>query len=251
MIILSACNKKPDYIDSIKPEIRYVISIADQKVSSYLKYEDDHLVQAMDLFYDDTAITRIITQSDRIVKKTVFFTGGNKYPHSSIDSFYKITGLSTVQIFEYEYNGETLIAANVISQSYQELSEDLTSVTDFRLDYESETGNITGIRISGESLTPPSCTDRYQFSDQINRIDIENFSDEIIGKKNANLVKHIDWHYDCFPFSSTLPVSDISYSLNEDGYVVEKIETYIPSHSYSTEEIEREITLTKYEYVFK
>jgi hypothetical protein len=70
------------------------------------------------------------------------------------------------------------------------------------------------------------------------------------GKQNHKLVKHVRWGANGGP-STYASESDYKYKLDNNGLVIEKVETYFPSHYYTTKLQENDLGyyITYYEYI--
>jgi len=91
----------------------------------------------------------------------------------------------------------------------------------------------------------------FTYYDTLNRVDIFGlgYCNGIAGKLNKNLIKHI---YYTHSQPSTYPEErDYSYTLDNEGFVIERRETILPSHYYTSKLSDKSLihNLIKYTYI--
>jgi hypothetical protein len=247
ILLVSSCGEKdiPRFINENSEEIiRYKIELSNKVITSFLKYSNDSLIESTSYFFSDSVIEQITTnREDQIIRNTTYFLGDNSYAKYSIDSIHRNYGV-VVYISQYEYEGTFLFKTLV---SWRRLGDNPDS-SSYTLINTVEEGNITKI----ENIPPGEkwgCNDYYRFNDQVNIIDIHDFTNGITGQINSNLMEHISWYSNCHSLpSTTTPSSDLSYELDGNGYVVKKVETITPAYHTSSEEVKRTIYTSIYEY---
>jgi hypothetical protein len=91
----------------------------------------------------------------------------------------------------------------------------------------------------------------FTYYDTLNKIDLFNlgYCDGIAGKINKNIMKHIKWGANGGP-STYASESDYKYTLDKNGYIIEMIETFYPSHYYTTTLQDKDLKhyRTRYKY---
>jgi hypothetical protein len=214
-----------------------------QNVQIYLDYKNriikincldssNKLISVTNYYYTDTTIvkkTNYPTSIDYIVSR--YKLGENGFCKYKIDSSYchecsNGTLHTDTNTFSYDSND------NIITMRY--------SVTDVDLHFSYNNSNL----IEFESTY-------FTYNDTLNKVDIANlgFCDGIAGRINKNLIKHI--YYPHMAPSTYPEENDYSYTLDNEGFVIERRETHSPSHYYTTKLLDKDLihNLIKYTYI--
>jgi len=243
-----SCDKKdkPIFINDASDGIlKYQINLIDNKILEYSKFVNDELIETTS-FNDLGSIVEMITTnaSNLITKKITYSIGDNHLANSAIDSSFSNYGLSVAKL-DYEYQNTFLLTTIIDWKRFGEFADSgqmtITNII--------EGDNIISSKESFPSW-PSGCTDFFRYNSEKNKIDIKNFTSEILGKPSKNLISHTTWNNGC-PCgpSSSEAYSDFRYELDNNGFVTKRIETYTPCYSYSfAEEVTRKIKTTIYEY---
>jgi hypothetical protein len=246
--LIIACNKEdePKFIDEPSDEVvKYQIYLFDNQISGYKKYINDEFAEKADYYDSDSVIEMIRTNaSGDVIEKVTYRMNDNYLARSATDSVFSDSGLYVAKL-EYEYQNDYLIKA-VINW------KNLGAVVDsgqFTVTKTIDNDNIDNVNTSFPNWLS-GCTDYFEYGDQLNKIDIINLTPGITGKISQNLREHASWNNGC-PCgpSSSIPLSDYEYNLNENGYVTRMTETYTPCyHLISPGEVIRTVKTTIYEY---
>ncbi|NOX84422.1 MAG: hypothetical protein GXO86_00420 [Chlorobi bacterium] len=242
ILLLASCHKngEPKFINEKADEIKYVINLSADKITSYSKYVDNKLTETS-TFFDHDTVAGWITKNpqNKITFKSTFMMGNNSLADSSIDTGFIQNGLY-VALTHYKYKNDFM----VYSTTYWEQSGDNPEAGESQFSKTIENENVVSMQdIHG-------CIDYFNYNNDINKIDIQDFSNGITGKKNKNLVKHVSWENGC-PCgpSCSFAYSDYQYKLDNNGYVTKMTETYTPCYSEpASDKITRTIRTTIYEY---
>jgi len=248
VFLLSSCTEKETirFVDEYAPDVlKYEIKVSGNRITSYSTYVNDTLAATTDFIFKTAEIEKITKSSaGNIIQRIIYTLGNDGFATSSIDSNFGVTGLAVTNV-QYTYNGSRLHSKEI---SWIQ-SGDHPDSSMYALIFETQSGNFVSIETS--PVNYQSCTDYYEYNSLINKLDIESFSNLIEGEINTNLIDHISWHPDCHSAPSTSePYSDYSYELDENGYVVKKVEVLTPGYHSDATEVTRTVKTTLYEYSF-
>lgn len=232
-----------DYSDQV---FKYVIHLSGSWITEYSTYINDDFVKRS-TFYDHNTIIESITRSslNEITYKRTFYIGEDGYASHCIDTGF-LSGSYYIARLDYEYEDDFAISI-AIDWCRTGTNPDSGTVLITRTIND---GNILNSKkVEDDWLA--GCTDYYSYNEILNRVDIRNFSNGIIGKWSKNLVSRITWRGDCPTGPSmTEAYSIYQYELDEDGYVTEMTEIYTPSYDLPiSQTVTRTVYTTLYEYI--
>ncbi len=253
-VLINNCNKEDDSYKKDVPEfiyeysdqvVKYVIHLSGSWITEYFIYINDDLTQRTIFQDNDTSFECIRkTPLNEITYKRIFYKGGNGYATYCIDTAF-LSGSYYIARLDYEYENDF---ATTIAIDWQRTGTNPDSGA-ILITRTINDGNISSNNTSDDEW-PAGCTDYYSYNETLNRVDIRNFSNGIIGKWSKNLVSRITWRAGC-PAGPSMSeaYSTYQYELSQDGYVTKMTEVYTPSYHLSLSEgITRTVSTTLYEY---
>jgi len=248
--LFASCDLWEDYkvnfIDIVDTEVvKYDIGLKDSAtITDYKKYINEKLIETV-VFYSDTIKTERITfdVNNNIIFRRTYKFDLNTFASETVDTaFFKDS--MCVTITEYDYNN------GFISREYSEtkgINCNYSNTITYKYTYGKN--NIVKRDITkGNSR----CVDELIYTDVISRIDIIDFTNNLLGKRSENLVEEIFWESSCYKQENIAkPLSIFIYELNEDGYVTKRTEKLSPYYDTTLDNnIERLVSTVFFEYHF-
>lgn len=216
------------------------------KLDSYIIYlEDDYRINQVEHFVSDSLkeVTKfnygpqsvriaVIDKFDELKLTKCFYLNNLNQADSCIDSIYSDSELTEIRLNEHIYDNNGYL---VLTDLWFKKVSDGSITVGVQLHYGIEAGNVT-------SFSVESCGGSYNFTELESKIDIFGFLGDYNGKRNKNLKK--SYTYECTSVGSTPESGEYEYSINSEGLVTERVETYY-NGGY------KEKRKTMFDYVFQ
>jgi len=255
IVLFNNCSEKDDAYKKDVPEffykysdqvVKHVIHLTGSWITEYGTYINDNYVERT-VFHDNDATFENITKNpqNEITYKRTFYKGKDGNATYCIDTGF-FSGSYHLARLDYEYENDF---ATSIAIDWQRTGTNPDSGT-VLITRTIGDENIRSIKISEDGM-PAMCTDYYSYNETLNKVDVRDFSNGIIGKWSKNLVIRVTWRAGCPTGPSmTEAYSNYEYELDQDGYVTKMTEIYTPSyHTSLSEGVTRTVSTTLYEYM--
>lgn len=164
----------------------------------------------------------------------------NGLADSCVDSIFSENQYNRAVIHLYEYDQGYRTKHTYFFTSGQTI--DFSNPT--TIEYFYEDGNMFQFVVMGQ------CTGNYLFTELPNKLDISSFTGDYMGKQNSDLYYYYSPGGCPSGPSTVFPKSTFTYTLNEQGYVTERICTQTAGHHSSDDNPAKMRTITRYEYMF-
>jgi hypothetical protein len=226
IIFFSACDKNdPGNVHSTTNNYR--LYITNNRIVEMDYLVNDSIRNITKYYFSDTQVKVVYYGQDTTIqqKYILYKIGENGYAKSSIEYPETINVFSSDSVFmsrrHYLYNSMDQL---IIIECEHRHPKDSTWFTLYQYSYNGE--NISNYF---SEIPYSDCRSKttYETSDITNKIDILNFTNGILGKTNSKLVTHVKNEKSgfCDPHSSWGNDYDITYTLDEQGYVIQSKET--------------------------
>jgi hypothetical protein len=234
IIAIISCNK-----DDISPTIDYesmlttLIYLNPQgKIIRHISTDlNDSIIEETNYYYSDSMVVKKLYYSsspDYLI--SWYKLGQNGFSSYSIDSLY------------YKSYGRDTVIIDTVKYIYDKEGYLLKMITRYHIFYFAYNDN----NLVWQDYI------NYSYLDTLNKIDITGFTycNGITGRINKNLIKHIKWGANGGP-STYASESEYEYTLDLDGFVIEKKETFFPAHYYTHQLQDSDLLhyLTRYKYI--
>lgn len=232
-VIISGCSKEEEI-----PEFHYktIVTLTnDLKILQVDFYSSDTLSYKKTFSYKVDEVEELEINNKGILRrKTIFYLDSLGLASHCIDTIFNNSS-STTMIFNYQYDS----AGYLKETEFENYSPGYSLLMTYKI----EGGNVVELTFGG------SCSEYYNYSYQINKLDLISFLGDFAGKRNSNLRK--SYYSGCHSAPSTSPPSSTyEYKLNSNDFVTQRIEYYTPGH-HSDTEVTIEKRITDFEYIFK
>jgi len=221
-----------------------IISLNNEfKILKVENYKYDTIINTIIFNYENNLVevskSYVQTNVTYISSKCNYFLNEVGLADSSIYYEYSSDRPSRTIISKYTYNGKYKIKEDIIVNEYD--STKIVGTSDVNLIYSIKNGNTVSLKING------ICSDYFEFNDLENKINIDDFVGDFNGKINRNLIQSS--YTDCPGFhGSDQPSSVFEYIIDENGYVLERVEHFYTSSGAETKEVKK---ITQFEYKFQ
>lgn len=234
-IILSTCTKSEQ---DIPTELyKSIITLSNEhKIQNVDNYKFDSLDYSIEFYYGNNLV-EIVRTFPKINIKAIsnYFLNEAGFADSCITSTYYSDKLKYIHISKYDYYDSYKKKAKIIVDTYD--SDIITSTSYATLIYSIKNGNTVFENING------ICSNYFKFNDLENIIDIDDFIGDFNGKINKNLLGSS--YTDC---PDSHHHSEYEYTIDANGYVIERVEHYYTSGGSDTNEVKK---ITQFEYKFQ
>ncbi|MBN2523386.1 MAG: hypothetical protein JXB24_08910 [Bacteroidales bacterium] len=225
-LLFAGCTEKDEGITKYTIQ-DYRLFIKDNRIIEKNYLYNDTVKARTKYYFTHTQVKVVSYGQDTTIQESyiLYNIGKNGYAESSIEypESIMVVGLDSVytERRHYTYNSLNQLI-KVECEHYHPNNGSMSTL--FTYTYDGE--NISGC----SSYYPYSnCHSHitYELSYIPSKIDILNFTNGILGKTNTKLVKHIlkELSGDCDPHSPTTIEYDITYTLDDQGYVIQSSES--------------------------
>jgi hypothetical protein len=228
------CSKNSDdiQVDNINIRITLSDNLRILKVDYFNAYSSD----SIKFNYKDSIVEKIFSNNNR--KIVYYLNEGSSLADSCVDSIFSSTFLSDVTICRFKYDNNGYIKST--ERIYRHFFPDNKSIVEtVNLINDIVDGNVSSVSYSGYY------SDRYEYYEYENKLDIINFLGDFNGKRNTNLIK--SYQDGCLSHSPRIHI-DYEYVLDSEGFVKEQVKTY--SYCYADGEIRKQKIIINFEYVY-
>src|SRR3989304_5964142 len=167
ILVTSTCNKDDEirFVDSYSTEISYTIEyFSDLSISKIEKFRENKLEQIISYDYtENTVIKKIKDSNGEIRSVSYYYLGDNNFAINSVDSTYGSSGLTVAKV-EYFYNAENYLQKSVTSWKTYKIESGIDSAS-YTQEFKYGNNNL-------ESITIFECTDYFQYTDNLQKIDL-------------------------------------------------------------------------------
>lgn len=216
---------------------RYVITLSNGQFQKVVHFQNDTL-QYNTYYYYFPGIVEVIKKDNRnhvMNRKIYYLNKVTELADSCLDSFWFSKSVYVSQI-NYVYDQDTHLIQSITRTTN-------VSSSDYKTDFMIQDGNTMRRDNS-------FCNSYYNYHTITNKLDIFDFVGEYNGKHSAQLIKY--YFSGCHAGPSYSPErSDYSYTLNSDGYVIERIENrYLGYYMHDQKQAQKEKHMTVFTYIY-
>ena len=216
---------------------RYVITLNNGQFQQVVHFQNDTLHYYAYYAYRP-GIVEVIKKDkqDKIINRKIYYLNKTtELADSCLDSFWHSTSLYIARI-SYVYDQDTHLIQTTTRTA------DVYN-PDYKTDFTIKDGNTMRRDNS-------FCNSYYHYHSLNNQLDIFDFVGTYNGKRNAQLIKY--YFSGCHAGPSYSPeTSSYSYTLNNDGLVIERIENReLGYYMHDQKQPEKEKHITTFTYIF-
>jgi hypothetical protein len=251
ILVISSCNKNdgPEIIYHHSDQVvKYSINIQNNWINEYSKFINGVLDETTVFNNYDTLIEKItVNQNGELKSKIIYTMEENGFASTSIDtiiSLYNTTVLNTT----YTYENNFLVLKTINYWIYNQGNLGDSGIRYFSRSIKNE--NVSSQPSYVPYWATANCTDRFSYSNTLNLIDVDEFTNGILGKINKNLSSYVLLEDGCPCTSNHVSgYNDFQYEMFENGFVKKMIKKHTPCHSASAPEtVIGTVYTTIYEY---
>lgn len=243
LISLIGCNKEDDNPSHIGE--KYDITLTDDyQIIGVTHYINDNISGQLQFNYsDDLIIVTELDENNSIEQKSYYYFH-DQLADSSVDSLYYTHGFPRTIHHRYTYDEQYYLIAELTTLDIYTSENGLSQYSQLS-QYEYTDGNQTSVNENDHY------TDRYEYNDLENKINIRTFLGNYCGQKNKSLLAR--YENGDHASSGTIPENDqYTYELNDHGLVKKKTRVHNPRTYPSSGNIpEKTTTIIEYEYFYE
>lgn len=244
-LFLVSCKKSNNYVIPIKNNRAEITLNADLQILKATFYQSDtFLYEKINTFLPNSIISVERDNNDNIIKTSTFYLNSFALADSCVDSVFISYPYLNITIFKYLYdvNGYKT-SMEIISKNIK--NDSVIWSVNYNLLFNYSNCNLMSVIFLGRSSSSS-----FEYNQLTNKIDIIGFIGGYCGKIDNNLCSSVHSSGSYAPHTSS-PHNAYYYTLNSDGFVVEKVDLYTPSYDAAFEEPQPEKIVTKFKYIFQ
>ncbi|PLX13235.1 MAG: hypothetical protein C0598_04140 [Marinilabiliales bacterium] len=234
LILISSCLPENESTFSEFSMVNYDIVLNGNRITEYTVKVDNNEEEKVTYVFTDSLVYKTTRNTqDSIIFKHTYYIGSDSLAYKSIDSGYRENdGYYVNYTYDYENGFLVKTTGSGFNRVYDQ-------TIDFTINNTVFEDNIISIE---QCYSSACCTDGVLYNNFNNLLDVDNFSNGLLGNINKKLIDMIIAE-NCNSQQSTF-----TYEFDDDGYVVNKVETFTRPPGGSYNYYYTRVTTTKYTY---
>lgn len=200
-------------------------------------------MKKINTFLPNSVVSIERDKNENIIKSTTYFLNNFALADSCVDSVFNNNSSMTILLIRNLYDNNGYLST--VNLNYRSIVHDsIVSSSTYDLIYSISNGNVASVNVNRDYIN------YFDYCQIPNKIDILGFIGNCSGKIDKNLRLSTKINGSIGPHTST-PHHTYYYTLNSDGYVIEKVDFYTPGYDASSEEPQPEKIITQFKYIFQ